>query len=110
MSAPIGGLIRVAVNSSASGDNTLVAGVAGYQIAVREFALVPAGAVNATIKSGASTALTGAMPLGGGALAGLTGGYSPADHFLTNAGDPLVLNLSSAVAVTGYLIYSLYGA
>ena len=109
MSAPIGGLIRVAVSVSASGDNTLVAGVAGYQIAVREFALVPAGAVNATIKSGASTNLTGAMPLGG-SLAGLTGDYSPADHFLTNAGDPLVLNLSAAVAVNGYLIYSLYGA
>ena len=110
MASPTGGLTRIAINVSSSGDNLVVAGVTGVSIGVREFCLVPAAAVSLTVKSGTSTSLSGGIPIGGtsGAPAALAGGYNPQDHFVTNSGDGLNLYLSSGVAVTGWLIYVTY--
>jgi len=109
MSVPVGDLTRVPVSVSAAGDNVLVAGAPGQQIAVFEFVFIAASGVTATLKSGTggtAQALTGPLPLGGTSTPGLGGNYNPAAHFTTNQGEALNLNLSSAVAVTGWLIYA----
>lgn len=91
------------INASSSGDNTLVAAVSGRRIRVLSANFIAAGTVNATFKSGASTAKTGAYPLvaqSGAALA-----HNPTGHFETDEGEALVLGLDAAVLVAGSLTY-----
>lgn len=106
MAIPLTSPIHIAVNASSSGDNTLVALVAGKQIIVREYCLVPAGSVSIKFKSSAATDLMGAVPLGASNVPpGLAAGNNGSDRFTTNVGEALILNLSGAVAVTGWLKY-----
>jgi hypothetical protein len=92
------------INAAASGDNTLVALVASKKIRVLSYRLQGAGAVTFQFKSGAGTNLTGAMSTGA-AGGGGGAGFSPVGHFETAAGAALVLNLGSAVQVSGHLCY-----
>lgn len=95
---------RAAVAASTSGDNTLVAAVAGKAIRVVQIVLVAAGAVSARLESDAGgVALTGSMPLpetGGFVLP-----FSEAGWVQTGEGELLNLELSGAVAVAGALSY-----
>ncbi len=96
----------VAISAALLGDNTLVALTAGQKIKVLQYTLISAGSVVGTIKSGATTPLTGALPFV--ANSGIASPFvAPAmGHlFETTTGQALVLNLSAAIAVTGHLTY-----
>src|SRR5260370_922492 len=56
-------LTRTAITFAASGDNTIVSAVANQIIQVYRIFFVVTATTNVTIKDGAGTALTGAMPL-----------------------------------------------
>lgn len=97
---------HAAVAAASSGDNTLVAAVAGAKIRVLALALVGAGAVNARLESNAGgTALTGVMAL---AAAGdsIVLPFNPAGWCETTAGQLLNLELSAAVSVAGVITYT----
>lgn len=93
-----------AVSASASGNNTVVAGVSGKRIRVLSCFLVAAGAVTAKFQSAAGgTDLTGAAALaanGGYVLPFNEGGW-----FHTEAGELLNLSLGGAVSVAGSVSY-----
>lgn len=98
-----------AVAAASSGDNTLVAAVAGKRVRVIAGVLSFGGTVNAKLKSGASTDLTGLYY--GVAAAQVFFDYAPEGyggqrgHVETAPGEALVVNLSGAVAVGGHLVY-----
>jgi len=98
-------LIKFAViDAATSGDNTLVAAVAGKKIRVVSLWLIAAGTVNTRFESGASgTALTGQANLT--AQAGYVLPFNPTGWFETAAGALLNLELSAAVSVDGSLSY-----
>lgn len=98
-------MMTAAIAASALGDNTLVAADANKQYHVKGFYLSASGAVNAKFKSGAATDLTGLLyqAAAGDSDADRAGGLGYL--FETAVGDALVLNLSAAVAVGGYVIY-----
>jgi hypothetical protein len=96
------------VAAASSGDNTLVAAVAAKKIRVHGYELSAARAVNAKFRSGA-TDITGLFTL---AAAGASADAQertadPDGLFETATGAALVLNLSGAVAVAGFVDYSL---
>lgn len=100
------------INASSSGDNTLLAAVANARIRVHTYVIVAAGAVSVTFKSGASTSLTGAMPLAAnGGVSSPSAIPTPVEQlaclFFTAKNEALVLNLGGAVAVTGHFSYTL---
>jgi hypothetical protein len=104
------------IAASASGDNTVLAGVAGYAIRVQAFCLsFSSGAVNAQWKSdvgGGATNLTGLFygPLAAGPpQTVVVPEVAPAGRglFQTAAGKALNLNLSAAVAVGGFVDHEL---
>lgn len=92
-----------AINAASSGDNTIVAAVSGKCILVVGMFLLCADIVSLTVKSGASTSLTGAMPFAG--KGGMVLPFQSAGHFKAAAGEALVFNLSAAVQVSGGLAY-----
>lgn len=100
----------VAIAASSSGDNTVVVAASGFKFRVIAFVLSFSGSVNAKWKSGASTDKTGLMY--GAAAAQVpspalppAAGNIPGAQFVTDAGEALVLNLSGATAVGGYVVY-----
>jgi hypothetical protein len=98
-------VLRLAIVSSAAGNNTLVAAVAGKKIRVHNVVLMASAAVTAQFQSGAGgTALTGVMSLA--ANTGFAPGFDPEGHFETAAGALLNLSLGTAVAVGGWMTYS----
>jgi hypothetical protein len=101
-------MATAAITSAASGDNTLVAAVTGKKIRVHGYELSASGAVNAKFRSG-TTDLTGLIYLAAaGASADADERTGDTDGlFETVAGQALVLNLSAAVAVGGWVDYSL---
>lgn len=101
--------VRVAVDAATSGDNTLVAAVAGKKIRVLAGSLTMTGtAVTIRFESGAGgTALTGQMTPAQGQTVPLP--WCPAGHFETAAGELLNLELGGAQSVDGWLVYCLVG-
>lgn len=92
------------INVSSSGDNTIVSAVTSKVIVVLSYVIVADGAVAAKfLNNTAGTAVTGAMSLA--ANGGVAAPFSPAGHFVSGSGQPLVLNLSAAVGVRGHLTY-----
>lgn len=90
------------INASTSGDNSIVAAVAGRKIEVLGYTLVASGAVNVKWRS-ATNDLTGAMNLatnGGIAIAATDKAIMKA-----NLGEALQINLSGAVGVAGRVTY-----
>lgn len=99
------------IDTASSGNTTIVAADnAGRRVVVTAFAFVCGGTVSVKFRSGASTDLTGAMPFvaNGGmsspSAGGDTAGYSVLE---TAAGESLVINLSGAVQVSGWVSYDL---
>ena len=89
-----------------SGDHTLVAAVPGKRIRVTSLVLVASGGTNtATLKSGTSTAITGAMDLVSDGQ--LVWRWLPAGWCETAAGELLNLHLTGANGVAGMLTYDL---
>lgn len=95
---------RAAISAATLGDNTVVAAITGKKIQVIGFGLVATAANTVKFKSGAGTDLTGGM-----ALAANGGLSAPSDRntveFETAAGQALVLNLSAATQVSGWVTY-----
>jgi hypothetical protein len=90
------------ISHASSGDNAIVAAVAGKRIRVLSYAIVGAGAVSAKFRSG-TTDITGAMAFG--ANGGIAMPFNPVGYFETAAGAALNVNLSGAVAVAGHVTY-----
>jgi hypothetical protein len=90
------------VNFAASGDNTIIAGVAGKSIKVYRLMLVTAGATNLEFKDN-TTALSGPIPCG--TFGGVTLDNDTDPWFTCASGDSLVLNSSQAVQVGGMIYY-----
>lgn len=102
-------MATAAINAASSGDNTLVAAVTGKRIRVHAYELSASAAANGKFKDGAATDLTGLIYLAAaGAAADAVERTNDADGlFQTTAGNALVLNLSAAVAVGGWVDYTL---
>ena len=98
---------RASVSAASSGDNTLVAAVTGKKIKVLSLVLCAASAVTVALESGASgTALTGDMSLTANDLKVVFPPSEPGYHWVeTAAGALLNLELSSAVQVSGCIVY-----
>lgn len=90
---------------ASSGDNTVVAAVAGKKILVLAYNYMANGNVNAKWKSGASTDLTGLAYMQ--ANTGKVAPFGATGWCITAAGQALVLNLSAATAVGGEVVYAL---
>lgn len=96
--------MRAVIDHASSGDNTVVAAVAGYRIRVTSLFLVAAGAVTVRFESAAGgTALTGVMTVAANGILVLP--YNPDGWFQTVAGELLNLELGGAVSVDGALTY-----
>ena len=100
----VAGTSRVAINISASGDNTIVAAVTAQTIRVHKLFLAASGAVSIKFKDGASTDFMPAFPLQ--AYGGMVLDSDQDPWFVTTAGNALIINLSAAVQVSGILYYS----
>lgn len=91
------------VDFSASGDNTIVSGVALQTIRVYKIFLVVGGVTNLTFKDGA-TGLTGAIPmLANGAF---VLDFDTEPWFVTTAGNSFIINSSSGVQISGRCYYT----
>jgi hypothetical protein len=95
------------IDTTAAGDTTLVAAVAGKKITVKQLHVVNQVATAQAVKlRSGSTDLHAAIP-----LPLVVGGAIPldveADELQTTAGALLAINLSAGTAVTGYVVYSL---
>ena len=98
-------IFRVFIDQSATGD--VFAAVPGKRIVVVNWYLAAAGNVVAIFRS-ATTDI-------GGAINAATVGAAPGEavhlgHFQTEAGEPLNLELGSAINVKGYLVVALVPA
>ena len=94
------------INANAAGDNAIIPAVLGMRIKVYAVTLIVSAAVNVYWKSGANVK-TGTMQFGG-----MGQGYALAvdppeylNSHSTNVGEDLILNLSGAVAVSGFVDY-----
>ena len=100
------GLTPAVINAALTGDNTIVAAVPGRAIWVWKMLNVVGAATNLTMKDGASTALTGAMPLVANASIALPFDGQP--WFRTSPGNAFIINSSgTTVQQSGNLWYSL---
>lgn len=93
------------ISDASSGENTIVSAVTGFRIRVCGIVVNASGTVNLVWRDGASgTDLSGDMNFQ--AREGYTA-FLPPPSFLfeTTAGNALILNLSGAVAVDGWITY-----
>lgn len=93
-------LSEIVVDIADSGNNTVIAAVAGQTIRVYRGFFIAASSVAIIVRDGASTNLTGAMTLGAHTLP-----YDGLPWFTCARGNAFVLNLGSAVQVSGRLYY-----
>lgn len=95
------------IDAASSGDNTIVAGVAGKVITVLAGSLTMTGtAVTIRFESAAGgTALTGQMTPTQGSTIPMP--FCPVGHFQTVAGELLNLELGGAQSVDGWIVYTL---
>lgn len=93
-----------AIDAASSGDNTIVAAVAGKQIRVVSAFLMSAGELTVRFEDGAGgTALTGQMNVT--SYSGFVLPFNPVGWFETSATTLLNLELSDAISVDGCLTY-----
>jgi len=93
------------ITFSSTGDNTLVAGVAGKLVQVFQIFFSAAGATTLQFKDGAGgTALTGAMSFTTSQQFSLP--YDTTPHFFASPGNAFVLNSSTGVQVSGVIWFT----
>jgi len=98
------GIKYAAINVGSSGNNTLISAASGKRLIILACVLVSSGAVNVEFQDGVSgTPLSGAMNLT--TNSGFTLPFSEGGWGETSQGVLLNLNLSSATAVDGMLVY-----
>lgn len=98
-----GFLTSGAVSFASSGDNTVVSAVTSQIVRVYRIILTTAAATNITMKDGASTSLSGAMPFGVNGSLVLDMQGEP--WYVTSAGNAFIINSSNAVQVSGTVYY-----
>ena len=92
------------IDEASSGNNTVIAAVAGKNIRVLGYVLVAAGAVTVRFEDGANgTALTGQMTIAENG--GVASGFCPVGWFQTSDNTLLNLELSGATSVDGHVVY-----
>ena len=96
-------LLRVPINFSASGDNTIIAADAVNRIVIHRIWLVCAGATNLTFKDNLPS--PAAVPMG--VNGGLTFDATGEPWFITNVNTAFIINSSQAVQVSGECFYTL---
>lgn len=97
-------LKSVSIGVSVSGDNPIVAAVAGRRIKVVAYSIQATGTVNVKWKDGGGADLSGAFNFQ--AREGNAFGVpAPSWMFGTQAGQSLLLNLDGSVAVNGFVTY-----
>lgn len=94
---------ELAVDFSASGDNTVIAGVVNKTIRVFRMFFVCSAATSITIKNGAGTNLTGAMAMS--ANGGFTLDFQNEAWFHTSASNAFILNQTGTAQVSGRVYY-----
>ena len=96
---------RAVISAAGSGDNSVIAAVAGKHLRVINLVLIASGTVSVRFESAAGgTALTGVMPLT--TQVGFAPGEAPVNgHFQTAVNEALNLELSAAVGVYGRIVY-----
>lgn len=97
-------LKRGSISFSASGDNTVVSGVAGQLVRVFKVLFTVGAASNITFKDGAGTSLTGAIAYA--ANQGMVLDFDGEPWFATSAGNAFVMNQSAPAAVRGAVWYT----
>lgn len=98
-------ITTVQVNTSSSGETTIVAAQAGKRIIVHSWGLVSAGAVSVSWKSGATTKY-GPMPFAANGGMSVPGGIDDV-AIACDIGEALIVNLGGAVQTGGGVSYSL---
>ncbi len=94
------------VSAASNGDNVVVSATGGKRIRVVCGAIVASGSVNVQFTDDpAGTALTGVMNFVSNS--GVQIPYAPSGNFQTSVGKALVLNLSGAILVGGWITYLL---
>lgn len=96
-------LTQAPINFATSGNNTIVAAVAGKVVKVYRMTLTVGGATNITLYNGA-TALTGPIPLATNGSYVLD--FSGIPWYTTTASNAFIINSSAAVQVSGALDYT----
>lgn len=97
---------RLGISTSASGDTTLVTLVSAQRVKVYGLALIANGDVNVTFKSAAGTSISGSLPLGVKGNGFVLPINTSVSWFDTGVGNALIINLSAAVQVSGFLVYA----
>lgn len=97
-------LLTAVVSASATGDQSTITAVTNQIIRVYKLFLVTTLANSLTFKSGASTSLSGAIPLSANGAVCLDMDGQP--WFETNRGDPFYINYSVATLVAGTVYYT----
>jgi hypothetical protein len=95
-------LSSTAINFNATGDTTLVTGVAGQIISVFQLFLVVSATTALTFKDG-TTALTGAMSMSANGSIFLH--YDTTPWFFAGAGNNFVLNQFASAQISGRIYY-----
>ena len=101
------GFLEAKIDTTTTGDNTLVAAVSGQITKVFRIFFIVAGTTNITFKDG-STALTGAIPMVANGSFVLD--FNEAAWFTTSANSAFVLNQSGAVQISGRVYYATFPA
>jgi len=97
--------IQIAIDTSTSGDNTLVAAEVGKHIVVIAYTLISRDTVDVRWKSGSNNK-SGLLPLI--PSVGASPAHNPNGVIRCNPSEALVLNLSSANYVGGHLTYEMH--
>jgi hypothetical protein len=97
---------EAAINFTATGDNTVVAGVAGQQIRVYRIFFVVSAATTITFKDGAGTNLTGAISMLANGSFVLDFDFDNHPWFTTSVGNAFVINQSGTAQVSGRVYFT----
>lgn len=99
---------NAAVAISTSGDNTVLTVAADMRFFIKKLCLVAKGAVDVQLKSGAA-AITGVCAMAANQEFYWQQEINNEDYLFIGAalGDDLIINLSAAVVVGGWLVYDL---
>src|SRR5437879_11994826 len=101
--------INASLSVAGAGDNTAIAAVSGVQFRIWKVIITNgvATAQTVTLKDGASTSLTGAMPLATSLGSQLILGDGVNPIFILTSGNAFIVNLLNATNVAGFIQYTL---
>lgn len=106
MASSLRGQVKSAViNFAASGDNTVVAAIAGKLISIVGLSLVVGAATNLTFKDGAANLLSGAIPMTANGSIVFDEKSDFEWYYTSNVANAFIINSSAAVQVSGTVYY-----